>query len=256
MKTLTIFLGFLGIIGLISTSERIDSKVYSFSGTKTERTGTGEKRQLMEGETRHFENFEIHTIMLEPGKTSDESNIHKVSEEIIFVREGKLKISVNAESKVVGSGSVALIMPGDNYELENPGTANTTFYVISYKSKQPINEERGKIAGGSQILDFDAIEFTPHDKGGIRRYFDRKSAMSDRLEMHATNLNAGIKSHEPHTHHAAEIILMIDGNTEMEIGDSVYKANKGDVYFVASDVPHAIKNIGDKQCMYFAYQWE
>ena len=73
--------------------------------------------------------------------------------------------------------------------------------------------------------------FKAHDKGSLRNYFHTKTAMCPYYEMHVTNLNAGIKSHEPHTHHAAEIILMIDGNTEMEIGDSVYKANKGDVYF-------------------------
>jgi len=49
---------------------------------------------------------------------------------------------------------------------------------------------------------------------------------------------------------------MIDGETEMEMGNRLFKAKSGDIYFVPGNVPHAIKNIGKKQAMYFAYQWE
>ena len=108
----------------------------------------------------------------------------------------------------------------------------------------------------SQIIDYVKIEFTPHDKGGIRRYFDRKSAMSERLEMHATTLNPGITSHEPHTHVPAEIVIMITGNTEMIIGDGLFKGEAGDIYFLGSNIPHGIRNIGDEQCMYLAFQFE
>lgn len=73
--------------------------------------------------------------------------------------------------------------------------------------------------------------------------------------MHITNLNPGIKSHEPHIHRAAEFIIMIEGETEMEIGNKLYKAKKGGVYFAPAYVPHAIRNTGDKQCQYFAFQW-
>ena len=75
-------------------------------------------------------------------------------------------------------------------------------------------------------------------------------------EMHVTNLNPGVKSHEPHTHNASEFIIMIEGETEMEIGDKVFTAKAGDIYFAPANVPHAIRNTGSTQAMYFAYQWE
>ena len=119
-----------------------------------------------------------------------------------------------------------------------------------------MDTRRGKKGCGSIIIDFEKLEYKEHEKGGIRNYFRRSTAMCPYYEMHVTNLNPGIKSHEPHTHSAAEIILMIEGETEMEIGNEIYKAQKGDVYFLPSNVPHAIKNTGDNQCMYFAFQWE
>jgi quercetin dioxygenase-like cupin family protein len=74
--------------------------------------------------------------------------------------------------------------------------------------------------------------------------------------MHATTLNPEIKSHEPHTHLPAEIVVMMKGHTEMEIGDGHYKGEVGDVYFLGSNIPHAIRNTGDEQCQYLAFQFQ
>ncbi|MCK0147595.1 hypothetical protein MWU78_18215 [Arenibacter sp. F26102] len=56
-----------------------------------------------------------------------------------------------------------------------------------------------------------------HDKGGVRNYFHRPTAMCAYYEMHVTTLNPDIKSHEPHTHYATEIVLVFNGQTEMEM---------------------------------------
>jgi (S)-ureidoglycine aminohydrolase len=74
--------------------------------------------------------------------------------------------------------------------------------------------------------------------------------------MHVTTLNPGIKSHEPHTHKSDEMVIMISGNTDMEIGKNNYSAGKGDVYFLGADIPHAISNTGDESCMYYAFHFE
>ena len=71
-----------------------------------------------------------------------------------------------------------------------------------------------------------------------------------------TTLNPGIQSHEAHTHGAGEMIIMIAGETEMEIGNSIVQGDKDSVYFIESNVPHSIRNSGKERCMYFAYQWE
>jgi (S)-ureidoglycine aminohydrolase len=256
MKTTAIFLTLLFFLGNETKTERVESKVYSFPNAKIEKNSSGEKRQLIDGETTHLENFEIHTTMLEPGKAPHGSQVHADSEEIIFVKEGQVEITINDESKILGPGSIALIMPDDEHGIINTSESRATYYIIRYKSKAAMNAERGKNAGGSILIDWETIKFQPHDKGGIRRFFDRKSAMSDRIEMHATTLNPGIKSHEPHTHAPAEIVIMMDGTTEMEIGNNIYPGEAGDIYFLGSNIPHAIRNTSDKPCMYLAFQWE
>jgi (S)-ureidoglycine aminohydrolase len=256
MKLLMFIIGFLAVVGWNGTDNRVESGIYSFSKTPFIKTETGGKRQLMDGETTHMERFEIHATTLNPGQAPHGSQIHADEEELVIIKEGKLKVTINNESKVMGVGSVVLVEPGDEHALNNAADEATTYYIVKYKSKQPINVARGKDAGGSVMIDWDNLTFTPHDKGGVRRYFDRKSAMSDRIEMHVTTLNPNIKSHEPHTHLPAEIIIMMDGTTEMEIGDKLYQGTVGDIYFLGSNIPHGIRNTGDKPCMYMAFQWQ
>ena len=256
MKAIAFFIGALLLFNNVEKPDEVESKVYSFSKAKIEKTNSGEKCQLIDGETTHLENFEIHTTMLEPGKAPHGSQVHADYEEIVFVKEGRIKMMLNDNKKLLGPGSVVLILPGDEHGIVNTSESQATYYIIKYKSKAAMDVERGKNAGGSLLIDWESLEFKPHSRGGRRNFFDRESTMSERIEMHATTLNPGIKSHEPHSHAPAEIIVMMDGNTEMEIGGKVYPGEIGDIYFLGSNIPHAIRNTGDKPCMYLAFQWE
>lgn len=256
MRLIALFIGFFGLFGNGSKSDLIESKVYTYAKATVEPTKSGERKLLMDGETTQLQKFEIQSFTLLPGKRLHGSESRSKEEVVIFVKEGQLKITLNGESQWLGPGSVALIMPGDAHRVENTSGSNATCYVIQYSSKQPLSAERGKLAGGSKLLNWEGIPFTAHDKGGIRRYFDRKSAMSERIEMHVTTLNPGIKSHEPHTHLPGEIVVMMEGTTEMEIRGGIYPGSVGDIYFLGSNIPHAIRNIGTKPCMYLAFQWE
>ena len=74
--------------------------------------------------------------------------------------------------------------------------------------------------------------------------------------MHVTTLKEGLKSHEPHTHRAEEIVWILEGETEMQLGNEVVKTAVDGFYYLGSNVPHAIKNIGTKPATYFAFQFE
>jgi len=74
--------------------------------------------------------------------------------------------------------------------------------------------------------------------------------------MHVTTLNPDSNSHAPHTHPAKEIIVMMKGNSEMQIGGKIFKGKEGSVYFMESNVLHGIRNTGTTPCTYFAIQFE
>jgi quercetin dioxygenase-like cupin family protein len=47
-----------------------------------------------------------------------------------------------------------------------------------------------------------------------------------------------------HTHPGEEIIYVIEGTLEYEIGGQVLRVKAGDVLFVPAGTPHTAKNIG------------
>jgi (S)-ureidoglycine aminohydrolase len=174
----------------------------------------------------------------------------------LLIKHGLLTLQIKDSTWTLGPGSVALLLPGEKFSLQNQGADECTFYVMKYRSKFPIDTIRAKSSGGSLVRDWNKIPFEPHDKGGIRKYFERPTAMCKRFEMHVTTLKEGIKSHEPHTHRAEEIVLIINNKTEMQIGEKFFKGADGDIYYLGSNVPHAIRNDGDGTCTYFAFQFE
>lgn len=226
--------------------KKVDYGVYAFPEGSMD-------TMILSGETTHLSDTKLKIM-----KLTNESRPIQLQdmdrEQIFIVKEGKLQVSIKNKTKVIGANSVVVLLPRDKGSIECI-SPNASYYHMAYVSKKAVDLKRGKKGGGSKIIDFDKLKYEEHDRGGIRNYFHRSTAMCPYYEMHVTNLNAGIKSHEPHTHDAAEIVLMIEGNTEMEIGNQIYKAKKGDVYFLSSNVPHAIRNTDDKQCMYFALQW-
>jgi (S)-ureidoglycine aminohydrolase len=158
-------------------------------------------------------------------------------------------------SWTLGAASVALLMPDEKYSIQAQADS-CTFYAMKYRSKLPIDPQRGKTSGGSFVKDWKKIAFKPHTRGGGRSYFERPTAMCKRFEMHVTTLKEGLKSHDPHTHRAEEIVLVIDGQTEMELGNNLYKGTVGDIYYLGSNISHAIRNDGKGLCSYFAFQFE
>jgi len=253
MKSLIVFATVL--ITFIGKAQPVKSDVYTWKNLPLEKRETSERRQILEGSGPVMSNLEIHATTIEPGKSAHPSHKH-AEEELLLVKEGTLKVTINNKSQVLGPGSIAFAISGDEHGAENVGTTKATYYVIKYRAKDSVNIKRAKDAGGSFMINWNDIAFNQHDKGGIRRYIERPTATINRFEMHVTTLNAGLKSHDPHTHKAEEIVLMIDGNAEMQIENDHKKATTGDLIYLGSNVSHAIRNDDTKPIMYFAFQWD
>lgn len=254
-NNLLLLLGLLGLNLCQAQNDTITSGNYQWKAAKVEKEATRKRRQILDGPSVFMDRFEVHATTLKPGMAPHPPHQHDAEEELIIVKEGQVKVTIGEESKVLGPGSVAFAEIGDMHGFENAGTTDATYYVIKMDTRQPMDAARGREAGGSFMINYNDIEFKPHDKGGVRSYFRRSTALFDYFEMHITTLNPGIQSHPPHTHKAAEIILIIEGKVEEDINGTMQKAKTGDLIFLASEIPHAIRNIGKEQCRYFAFQW-
>jgi (S)-ureidoglycine aminohydrolase len=249
---------FLACISFASAAQTqpVQSDVYRWKALKAETEQTRERRQVLEGSTRDLDLLEIHASTLAPGKSPHPSHTHHDVEELIIVKEGRLKVTIKDQSKILGPGSVALAIPGEEHGFENGGDTQVTYYILKYRSRLPMNVARGKQAGGSFMFDRDELAEKVTEKGSRVNYFDRATSMAERFEMHVTTLKGGMSSHAPHTHRAEEIVLMIKGSGSIQIGDQHKDATTGDLIFLGSEVPHAFTNTGRESCSYFAFQWQ
>jgi len=236
-------------------NDSILSGVYYWNKLEPVKEDTRVRRQVLEGKTFALEYFEIHASTLEPGKAPHPPHTHADQEELMIVKEGQVKITIAGKSKILGPGSIAFAMPGDEHGIENAGKTPATYYILKFKGKLPMNIDRAKQAGGSFMLDWNELKTNNTGKGYRRDFFNRATSQLAQFEMHTTALNADSVSHAPHTHVQEEIIMILRGNVEMFIDGKLYKGAAGDLYFLSANVPHALKNIGKEQCEYFAFQW-
>jgi (S)-ureidoglycine aminohydrolase len=255
MKLVMIFPVLISFASAAQT-QPIPSDVYRWQDLKVEKEETRERRQVLDGSSRDLDLLEVHTSTLEPGKSPHAPHTHNDVEELIIVKEGRLKVTIKDQSKILGPGSVALAIPGEEHGFVNGGDTRVTYYIIKYRSKQPMNIDRGKQAGGSFMLDRNDLAEKTTEKGSRINYFERATSMTERFEMHVTTLKAGENSHPPHTHRAEEIVLMIRGAGSIQIADQHKDAATGDLIFLGSEVLHAFTNTGTEPCSYFAFQWK
>lgn len=176
-------------------------------------------------------------------------------DELFFIiKEGPVEVILNNTLSLLDKGSVVFVLPGDEVIFINHRKDHAEIYQIQMHANEK-NIQRGVQAGASFAMDWNEMVFKPHDKGGVRQLFDRKTVMLNRFDIHITTLHPGFKSHDPHTHVNEEIILMIDGVGEMQLGDKKAKITNGGAAWVESLIPHNITNIAKRPATYFAIQW-
>ena len=234
----------------------VKSGIYRWNEHEVEAGSDRETRRILEGVSPHFDYLEIHATTQQIGAKKKPAHASEDSEELILVQEGLLKVNIGDHSEIVGAGSVVSLMPLESHTLENVGDVPLTYFVIKYRAKSPPDFERAAAGGGSLLLNVNDLPLKPSSRGGSRRYFDRGTAMCERLELHVTQLHRQGPSHEPHMHGESEVILVISGETSMMIDGKNYRGTAGDLYFVASDLNHGVGNATESPCSYFALKWK
>ncbi len=245
----------LSSLSAFAQLQAVESIAYHWAEHPVTISEDRESRKILEGTSPHLEYLEIHATTQFIGAKTKPAHANEDIEELIIVKEGLLKITIEDESTIMGAGSVILLMPRQMHSLKNVGDIPLTYYVMRYRSRKQMNLERGIAEGGSLMLNVNSLPLKPSSRGGRRGYFDRATAMCERFEMHVTQLHKKGPSHEPHAHIETEIILVLSGQTEMTIDGKEYEGTVGDFYFMGSQLQHGVRNATDEPASYFAFKW-
>ena len=209
---------------------------------------------LLEGKAHDFEWLQLSANTI-TGIKAIQQIVPVNQEQLIIVKSGTINIRFADSSFILTPNSVAVLVPGEKYSLSNMGNASADFYSMKYRKGNADLKKNNTCR--SFIKLWENLPFKPNSIGGGRRdFFEQGTVMQKRFEIHVSTLKEGIKSHEPHTHRAEEIVLMIEGETEMQTGEKIYSVRPGGFYYLGSNVLHAIKNIGTMPGTYFAIQLE
>ncbi len=76
-------------------------------------------------------------------------------------------------------------------------------------------------------------------------------ATGEGLEVHETTVPPGQMPHPSHQHRHSELMLVRSGLLEFDNDGQKSTAGPGGVFFVASDVPHAVKCVGNVSANYY-----
>lgn len=255
LKLLLLFLLQLFAMDVFAQLQPIESGVFHWNAAPVKKEEQRESRKIAEGTTPEFDYFEIHATTQMKGAIPKPPHTQKDIEELIIIKEGKVKCTIGNKTETLGKGSIIVIPPLESQAFENVGDGPLTYYVFMFRSKKPMDIDRSKKAGGILLLNADTTTYTEKDERGTRKYFDQPTTMTDNYEMHVSYLKHKGPSHAGHKHVDTEIILVIDGYMEMDIDGKNYKGSSGDMFIAVSNNFHQVSNASEKPCSYFAFKW-
>jgi len=253
MQKLLILLFFLPVVAL-AQQDSVLSGPYKWQQPAVQKNKIASV-VLLEGKVHDFEwmQWTANTIT---GTKEIKQSMAAGQEQMIIVKSGSIAVHFGDSSFLLTTNSVAVLMPGEKYSLKNVAAGPSDFYCMKY-SRNSSGDIKKSTAGGSFVKIWEGIAFKPNTTGGGRRdFFERSTAIQKRFEIHVSTLKEGARSHAPHTHRAEEIVMVINGDTEMQIGEKFYSVNAGGFYFLGSNILHAIKTTGTTPSTYFAIQFE
>lgn len=255
MKDLILILFCLAPFVVLGQWSEVNTGVYEWDKLPVREGNMRMGRKLLEGSFDHLAYLEIHATTQAKGAKPAPPHTQEEIEEILIVKEGLMKMTMNGESRILGEGSVICIPPLVEQSLENVGDGPLTYYVMMYKSKKPMDVERGRANQSMKFVDTKELSNVKNAKGSRTNYFDQPTTVCEKLELHVTQLDQKGPSHAPHQHVDSEIILIIEGESSLFLDGKNIKAKAGDLYLIASNQSHGISNISDKPCKYFAIRW-
>ena len=108
MRQTVLLLFILVSFSCIAQVSPVLSRVYNWKNLEVIKEESRDRRQMIDGSTIDLSSLEIHTSTLEPGNAPHPSHTHADVEELIIVKEGKLKATIKDQTRILGPGSMAL----------------------------------------------------------------------------------------------------------------------------------------------------
>lgn len=103
----------------------------------------------------------------------------------------------------------------------------------------------------SKTYAFDDLPVKQNGQNRSRAVFNGELHTGFPVEMHITELAAGLEPHPPHQHVKEELVVIREGSLDVTISGKTTRLGPGGVIFVASNEHHGWKNPGPDRALYY-----
>jgi quercetin dioxygenase-like cupin family protein len=107
----------------------VGSAVFAWDALPVKPTKVGARRDVFDGPTATLANLECHVTTVNPGEAPHAAHRH-ADEELLFVKEGTIEVTINGVVRQAGPGSVVFFAANDLHGLRNTGSTPATYYVL------------------------------------------------------------------------------------------------------------------------------
>jgi len=235
------------------------STVFPFAALKVQPTPVGTFRRVSDNPTVSLRRLECHVTTLNPGKMSHPPHQHP-QEEFIILQAGTLDVFINGKVSRIGPGSMFFFASYDWHNVTNVGDSPALYYVFNVTTdatadvqKKPAAEWEPATTLHSTVFSWPDLKAQATASGERRNIVDSATVTCRRFEAHVTTLRPG-QIGGPGQHPDDAIILVKEGDVEIESAGTKRRASAGDIGFIASNEPHSIRNVGTGVASYYAIQ--
>ena len=116
--------------GGASGNAALPSRAFPFAELTARQTATMKSYQILTGDTHSGYRLDLHESEL-PGVVAPHPPHQHVHEELLFVREGEMEVTINGKTTRLGPGSCAYMASHDLHGYRNPGTVVSKYFVLA-----------------------------------------------------------------------------------------------------------------------------
>lgn len=220
-------------------------------------TPNGARRDVVNRPTATLVKFQSHITTLNPGRVSHPPHQHAL-EELIFLKEGRLEVTINGQTFPASPGSVLFYASNDFHNVRNVGTTPATYIVVNFGTAATATVPRERAADSgvpgrlrSQVFEWSDRSVKANRSSERRDFFNSPTVTCKNISCHATTTKPGEAAHGAHRHPDEEVIIVKEGIIEALMNGRAERGGPGSIFFFASNEEHGLRNAGDTPATYY-----
>lgn len=221
-------------------------------------TPNGARRSVIDRPTATLAKFQSHITTLNPGLASHPPHQHAL-EELIFLKEGRLEVTINGQTYPAGPGSVLFYASNDFHNVRNVGATPATYIVVNFGTAATATAPKERAADSaapgklrSQVFEWAQVPVKTNRATERREFFNAPTVTCENISCHTSTVKAGEAAHGPHRHADEEVVIVKEGLIEVTMMNGrTQRGGAGSLFFFASNEEHGMRNVGDTPATYY-----